>query len=164
MEPRATIHHEFIAHLKEISWIVNATLVVVHFKIDGNKISLSSLHVAHIQTHNRGENNYAAEHRCSPRRRRRRRRQRRRPRRRRRRRCIPVFEPRTYIRRRFSYNCTICLLALSHTRHVAPATIHVPDASNFYEDSVFGAVVAEARLCLTHMQQTLAAPVRLPNS
>jgi hypothetical protein len=47
---------------------------------------------------------------------------------------------------------------------VAPATIHVPDASHFNEDSVFGAGVAEARLCLTHMQQTLAAPLRLPNS
>jgi hypothetical protein len=47
---------------------------------------------------------------------------------------------------------------------VAPAKIHLPDASNFNEDSVFGAGVAEARLCLTHMQQTLAAPVHLPNS
>jgi hypothetical protein len=47
---------------------------------------------------------------------------------------------------------------------VAPATIHVPDAGNFNEDSVFGAGVAEARPCHMHMQQTLAAPVRLPNS
>jgi hypothetical protein len=37
---------------------------------------------------------------------------------------------------------------------VAPATIHVPDASNFNEHSVFGAGVAEARLCFTDMQQT----------
>ncbi len=43
LEPRASIHHEFTAHLNEISWVVNATLVVVHLKIDGNKISLRSL-------------------------------------------------------------------------------------------------------------------------
>ncbi len=55
VEPRASIHHEFTAHLKEIRWIVNATLVVVHFKIDGNKISLLSLRGVPASKHTIGE-------------------------------------------------------------------------------------------------------------
>ncbi len=171
VEPRASIHHEFTAHLKEISWIVNATLVVVHFKIDGNKISLSSLRGLPASEHRIGERTT--------------------------RRSIDAHdendedddndsdddrddegEPRTYIQRRSSYNCTICLLVCSihetwpprqsmcRTRAISTRIRDNPCAGRgqFQRGFRFRSRVAEARPCLTHMHQTLAAPVRLPNS